>query len=235
MIGSHCHECGQRDLPAGITFRQIITDFFSYSFSIEGPFIQTLRMLLVNPGVLFREFIGGRRKAYYKPIQLFLVITIGYLFLVEITGYNPMNSVQTRHVNPEAEQAITVSKEAGAFMFRNINNFLFFLAFSLAFALKLFHWRRQTYSEFLVIGFYVSSIYILMGYIDPFLAMAGIYLKTTRFLFLAAYIIYTYLSFLGGFTVWALLRGILISFITIVVYVLSAWGVSLGFVLMGLG
>ena len=37
-------------------------------FSVNAPLLVTLKYLCIHPGKLFREFIAGKRKTYYKPV-----------------------------------------------------------------------------------------------------------------------------------------------------------------------
>ncbi|NOX46877.1 MAG: DUF3667 domain-containing protein [Chlorobi bacterium] len=46
------------------------------AFALEGPFWLTIKLLFVNPGKLFREYIAGKRKAYYKSVAFFFLIAM---------------------------------------------------------------------------------------------------------------------------------------------------------------
>ncbi len=90
LNGKYCINCGQSDSVSRITIKETIGHFFSSSFSIEGPFRKTITDLVKNPGHLFREYIAGHRKSYYKPVALFVLSTALYLIIRAMTGYDPL-------------------------------------------------------------------------------------------------------------------------------------------------
>ncbi len=81
LKGNFCAECGQPSSTGKISFKETIRNFMGIAFALEGPLWLTLRLLIVNPGKLFREYIAGKRKKYYKPVALFILVTAVYLIL----------------------------------------------------------------------------------------------------------------------------------------------------------
>ena len=73
VAGAFCSNCGQRSSVSKVTIRETLDDLADQIFSLSAPLAVTLKMLFVNPGLLFREFLSGKRKKYYKPISFFLL------------------------------------------------------------------------------------------------------------------------------------------------------------------
>lgn len=226
LTGAYCHACGQRDMPSGITLKQTAQDFLSYNFGVDGPALLTLKLLVVNPGKLVREFIHGKRKAYYKPVQFFIVSSLIYITVRQFSGYDPLENVFQENDDGSFAEFVERSNLAAEFMVKNINNLLLLLVISTAALLKLFHWKRQTFAEFLVLSFYVNAVYVFIGLIDILLSIVDVRLGSWKFLEFMAYLSYVYISFLGGFTLSRLLNSILIGVFSVLIYGVLGFGMS---------
>lgn len=86
-------------------------------------------MLLINPGVLFREYAAGKRKKYYRPVAFFVLLTAVYIVVRSLIGHDPFEDNPATTNVPESRSKMV---EAGYSMARNINNILFTLVFSIA-------------------------------------------------------------------------------------------------------
>ena len=78
LSGAFCAACGQRDVPAYPTVRELAKDAFSELSGWDGRFAVTLRRLIGRPGMLTREFLEGRRARYVSPLRLYLVASVAY-------------------------------------------------------------------------------------------------------------------------------------------------------------
>lgn len=159
--GHYCSNCGQRTSVDKVSFKETFQDLANAFFSIDAPFYLTFKMLFFNPGKLFREFLDGKRKIYYKPVSFFILTTIVYLVIRSLIDYNPMT---TAGVKVEGHLLI----EAGKYMVRNINNIMFVFVFSLGLFLKVFFYKKYSLAEYLAISFYLISVYTLLGMLSMF-------------------------------------------------------------------
>ena len=153
-----CPACGQRTQLPRITFRETIADFFSSSFSLEGPFLRTLLMLFRNPGQLFRDFLSGKRKRYYKPVPFFIVNTVIYLLLQSIIGYDPLGSSNIQLTYDDQPTLVNQTAEAAQLMVGYINHILLFLVASMGLMLKLFFRKRYHLAEYVAVAFFIIVI-----------------------------------------------------------------------------
>jgi hypothetical protein len=81
LFGPYCHACGQR---AGVHARSVgalIEDAWHSLMHVDGRLWQTLRLLLLRPGELSREFFRGRRARYIPPFRLYLVLSLLFFAL----------------------------------------------------------------------------------------------------------------------------------------------------------
>jgi hypothetical protein len=72
----YCPACGQNTRERLPTFRQFMREATGRYIAYDGKFWKTLAALLLRPGFLTREYLGGRRRRYIGPARLFLVSSL---------------------------------------------------------------------------------------------------------------------------------------------------------------
>lgn len=87
VIGRFCHVCGQENLQPKETVWQLVTHFFNDITHFDGKFFQTLKVLLLRPGFLSKEYILGRRASYLNPVRMY-VFTSAIFFLLFFSFFN---------------------------------------------------------------------------------------------------------------------------------------------------
>ena len=146
---AYCERCGQRISVGKVTFTETFQDIVDAVFSVNAPLVRTLKALFSHPGRMFREFLEGRRKHYYKPVAFFILCTVLYLVIRSLIGFDPFTNIQSVDVTGEdpSEHVMFRGRE---FMLANIDKMLFFFVFTLAGFLKLFFYRKNTFAEFVL-------------------------------------------------------------------------------------
>lgn len=231
---NYCINCGQSTSVGRITFRETFNDFFSSTFALEGPLFLTIKMLIVNPGRLFRDFIGGKRKSYYKPVAFFVVLTAVYLILREASGYDPFYGQQQMKSENVPEKAILFIA-AGKFMVANINNIMFFLVFAIGLSQKLFFYRKYNLAEYVTIGFFIAGIYLIIGMVHMLFCVLVFYVTPQiNILLLCILLIYASISFRQKATIGSVIKHIFASLFAVVLYIILGYGFSLFMVYLGL-
>jgi Protein of unknown function (DUF3667) len=81
LSGPFCAQCGQRDIPPYPSVRELAVDAVSEFSGWDGRLLNTVRTLLVRPGLLTREFLEGRRARYISPLRLYLSASLIYFLL----------------------------------------------------------------------------------------------------------------------------------------------------------
>ena len=167
-----CSQCGQPTSTGEISFKETISNFFAVAFAFEGPLSLTIRLLITNPGKLFREYIGGKRRTYYRPVAFFILIAAIYLILRVWINFDPLEGAFSD--DQELIENSTRSEEFGQLieiarlMEDNINYQLFLLIFSIAISFKLFFRKKYNLAEYTSIGLYITGIYTLVRIIAMF-------------------------------------------------------------------
>ena len=86
VVGRYCHVCGQENLEPKESVWQLVTHFFNDITHFDGKFFQTLKVLLLRPGFLSREYMNGRRASYLNPVRMY-VFTSAIFFLLFFTFF----------------------------------------------------------------------------------------------------------------------------------------------------
>ena len=207
-----CQFCGQRSSVYKVTFKETFTDLIDSVFSINAPLIKTIKLLFLNPGKLFRDFLDGKRKSYYKPVAFFIITTFVYLIVRSLINYNPMT---TAGVKVGGELLI----DAGKYMVKNINNIMFLFVFSLALFLKAFFRKRNNLAEFVAVSFYLMGVYTLIGLVAMFYLkyIDSSYKMLPVFLFYL-YTVYALTSFLNSRKFFTIVKISLVYLFSFIMY-----------------
>jgi hypothetical protein len=81
----YCPHCGQENDDRQMSFGRLFVDFFSNYFSLDSKFGRSIKPFFLQPGMLTREFMEGRRMKYANPIRLYLVVSLIHFFLFSLT------------------------------------------------------------------------------------------------------------------------------------------------------
>lgn len=221
----YCENCGQRTSVNKVTFKETIQDFIDMVFSVNAPLMLTLKMLIVNPGKLFREYLEGKRKKYYKPVAFLILATIVFVLIKAMLKYDPMQGFVSAGVSDE--KMMTLLQEAGVYMSKNSNNIVFIFVFTLSISLKLFFFKRYLLSEYVAISFYIIGFYtIITSILIFYLKFVGTQLNMIPLIILMIYILYAITSFFQTFNIWVLIKLIFAYMISLFLYMIFGFGLS---------
>src|ERR1051325_3297322 len=81
LTGPFCAECGQRDIPPYPSVRDLAVDAVAEFSGWDGRLLNTVRALVLRPGLLTHEFLEGRRARYISPLRLYLSARVIYFLL----------------------------------------------------------------------------------------------------------------------------------------------------------
>jgi hypothetical protein len=81
-----CPACGQESRVRAPTLGEFVQQFGGAYFSTEGALWRTLKLLLLKPGELTRQYLAGRRKHYVLPLRLYITISLVSLLLLRLVA-----------------------------------------------------------------------------------------------------------------------------------------------------
>lgn len=224
VTNKYCDNCGQRTSVYKVSFKETIHDFIDAAFSLNAPLFITLKLLLVNPGLLLREYLEGKRKKYYKPVAFFILTTVAYLVIRSAIGFDPFKDTVVEVESTQDDQLLTKARD---FMLFNINNLLFVFVFTLALFSKIFFYKRYTLAEYLAVSFYLTGMYTLFTTLNLFLVVwVGKEMKLLEILIMFVYLIYVMASFIKLNKIVIVIKSLMVFTLSYIAYINISFGLS---------
>ena len=223
LNGDYCASCGQRASVNKVTFKETFGDFVDSFFSVNTPLFLTLKLLFLNPGKLFREYLNGKRKGYYKPVHFFILTTIVYIIVKSLLDYDPISKIPARSEGP----TLGLTVEVGRFMFANIDKILFFFVFTMGLSLKVFFYRKHSLAEYTAVAFYLLGVYTILTTINMFFyTYVSESFQPMGILLSLAYFLMALISFFQKDKVLVLFKGLFTYFFAFLLYMALGFGFS---------
>ena len=101
VTGKHCAECGQAGDVHVLSMREVAGDITHSLLHLDSRVWRTLKLLVLRPGELTREFIAGRHQAYLPPFRLYLTVSILFFALSALLPHG-----EFAEVNDEGETVV---------------------------------------------------------------------------------------------------------------------------------
>ena len=169
LLGSHCHECGQKKIETNeYSLRRFIGRAINDFTDLESnKVLRTLSAMILRPGLLAVEYLAGRRGRFLGPLKLYLTFSALYFLfawtvLSEVRGGSSQRIAQhpvtvsmarQRGVDPKAfADKIHEKTEKYASGLR-----IFSVLISGTFLAALYFRMRKYYAEHLVFSLYYYS------------------------------------------------------------------------------
>ena len=86
MKGPFCYACGQKDHELRRPWWSLFNDVMDEFLSTDSRIIRTILVLVVMPGMLTRDYLDGHRARYVTPMKLYLITTLVFFVLLEISN-----------------------------------------------------------------------------------------------------------------------------------------------------
>lgn len=114
VAGRHCAACGQAGDIHVLSMREVAGDITHSLLHLDSRVWRTLKLLVLKPGVLTREFIAGRHQSYLPPFRLYLAISLLFFALSTLlpdTGPTRASDKGETVIAPAGEPGADVRKE----------------------------------------------------------------------------------------------------------------------------
>jgi hypothetical protein len=145
---AYCAGCGQKTSAGRLTMKEIGHDFLHAIVHVDHSVLSLVRVLLLRPGTVALDYVQGRRKRYFGPFALLVVVAAAASALVHLTGFRAVTAP-----NPNA---------VADFLQAHVNLvFLAQLPLLAAFSRLLDARGPFNYAEHLVLAAYASSLRVL--------------------------------------------------------------------------
>ena len=85
-LGDYCHGCGQHHRNDRLTLRSVWRDFAERFLKWERGLPATVRLAVLDPGRLARDYVSGRRRRYVNPVSFLLLGSALAVLLIPVYG-----------------------------------------------------------------------------------------------------------------------------------------------------
>lgn len=227
-------------------------DVVHYFTHADKGIFQLLKALSTKTGTVAREYVSGRRKKYFPPLNFFLIVAALYVFMGSII---PANSVGTAKNNtPVSYQQSHTPKEVGSYnrmtekrinvahFFTRYANFVAMFAAPFISLLIWVIYRKGPYNftEHLVANLYLIGFTNLIRCIIYSPALALLHINpsakpayTIIALFEIAYRAVFYYQFMGEFTIGGKLKSLGLAVLALFAWWLLVFGLTVAYMNWG--
>ena len=228
-INNYCCDCGQKVY----TKRFILKSFFVVlldALNIEKGFLHTLKMLFIHPGKVINDYITGKTKPYFNPLNYIIISAAIYAFLIlwlnifdnSVEAANEILYGEALQKNDEVLQL----KKKWMDFYKQFVNFipLLMIPFTSLISKWFYRSKKLFYGEHLIINcFLFAQCFIIIIILTPIVVIIPSLI--TYFSIIALFATIIYLSFalyktFQGSRFRAIIGAILIYFIGYLLFIL---------------
>ncbi len=239
-----CPHCGQKAAVHRLSLHEILHEAIHYFTHADKGIFPLLKTLALKPGLVQREYVLGKRKKHFAPLNFFLIVATTFVLISSLPGTAKDTStllssrrlkIEAMEPGPEKTRLLTMvdRTERSSFFMKKYGNIVAMAAVPLLSLLFYLFYRKgpYNYTEHLVCNMYINGFSVLC-YALLFLPLAKIFnLKEFNLLlilflvFEVAYRSVSYYHFIGNYTGKAMVKSIVLSITGIVMWVLISFTV----------
>jgi hypothetical protein len=158
-----CAHCGQKAYLNKLTIREIVGDFLHELVHVDRSALSLVRMLLLRPGYVARDYVDGRRKRYFGPFAFLVVIASIAAAAIALSGLVMTASKTVPIGGPptptDAARNAAALSAVAIFLQRHINaTILLETPLLAAFNRLMFRKDGTNFAEQLVVASYTSGM-----------------------------------------------------------------------------
>lgn len=84
VTDNFCAKCGEPTHAHVPSAGEFVHEFVGHYVALEGKLWQTLKLLVLRPGELTKEFLAGRCMPYIPPLRLYLTLSLVLFALIKV-------------------------------------------------------------------------------------------------------------------------------------------------------
>ena len=213
-----CPRCGQTIHIHRYTVKHILHDFFHSFTHVDSGILFLIKELTIRPGTVAREYIEGKRKKYFSPMQ-YLLLGIAIVTFLSVNLQLGTGLIGNYEVKGESLQNFT--EQFLPFFYKSYNIFQFLTIPLTAFYSWLFFRKSGfNYSENMILNtFLIGQRHLLYLIFIPFLYYFPENSRdiiTVHMIIWSFYFIYAYIQFFRPKKrIWSALKTIFIVWLFI--------------------
>lgn len=222
ILEKFCSNCGQKQLPNRLTFKEVLQEIASGTLYFEKRFFKTIKHLFVDPKDLVLSYSRGQRKTFAAPLRFFFFFLSAYLLVYTVFSVDIKDALGME-LNLEQQNKVNSFEDIQKSISKFISYLYFLSPIIFALYIWLFYKKVFNFAEALVLAFYLESINLFIKTIFIFPGVSiSVSVSMTAILFaLGAYI------FLCVSNKWYLgiIKGLLISMLSLITFSMFVAGI----------
>ena len=111
--GNYCPRCGQSARVGRFSFKTTFLLFLDIWGMGNRSMLRSMRDLLLRPGYMIRDYLGGCQSAYFPPFKMFFILTTFSLLLSHGLGLNSRSHRSDRSALPTVEVEQKANEDSG--------------------------------------------------------------------------------------------------------------------------
>ncbi len=76
-----CQICGQENHDLKVPFSHLVGEVIEGFFHLDTKLVETIKVMLIRPGQITKDFVEGRRARYVPPIRLYFFVSFVFFLL----------------------------------------------------------------------------------------------------------------------------------------------------------
>lgn len=235
-----CSNCGQKTAVHRLSLHDVGHDALHYFTHADKGIFSLIWQLVRKPGIVAREYVAGKRRKYFPPLNFFLIVAAISLFMTsmlynyraDMVSRQMPSSTRVSHIPPAAKASMERGIKVGKF-FSKYTNIVSMAAIPLitAFVFLFFFRGPYNYTEHLVANMYIGGFTVLvyaLVFLPAGTLVNGKLALMLFFLFETAYRSVAYYHFINKRTARGMVMAILANLLAGLVWItLSAFVVKL--------
>jgi len=216
VIGSYCHNCGQKRDVHKLGWRSLFEELQKRWFGFDNNFARTVKDLTIAPKKVIGAIIDGIRVRYIGPIGYYFLLVTLFVLTISFLGIDMSEftkDITTAFSSAETTEQQQLQMEINQKIFSNFRLFSFLLIpFFITATWLIFKNKKYNFLESSVVTFYgqghpmILSIIALFGY--KFFDWVHIQLYITPISYL--YFAFVCANFYKGNKIWTFIKGLLV-------------------------
>lgn len=174
LQGAYCSACGQKLINERITIRHIFSELFNIITNVDRGFLHTIKMLLLTPGDVIRNYLNGQTRNYYHPLR-FLILTIAISVAINLSlGVfdRQQSEIQSLVQTPQNEEVAAMQQRINQEVKKYLNLIPMLMIPVLAlFSYLFFRKKKYNYAENLVLHSFAQGEMAVIG--TPMIIISG--------------------------------------------------------------
>lgn len=160
LTGRYCASCGEDNDTPRLSMKSMMGEFFGSFLSYDSGFNTTVRLLLIRPEEIIKNYVRGIRSPYYNPIRLAIIFaTLNAIIVVQLNLFESYGLAVTGTEEQEF---------ANRYVMDLMTRYMNFMSVGIIPFLALFNWLfyrhlKWNYAEHLLTATYLYTFVLILG------------------------------------------------------------------------